>query len=340
MRRTWLLGLVGIVCLAVLPVKAQTLYEENPLASMEIRNQLWRELANYADSLKSVVNDSSPTAYASSIEPIRARYRVWLGYPPPNFDLKNPRQRMVKIGNDDVADYYRCYTPVAAGLEAYGLYIVPKSANKPAPLVIAMHGGGGTPEKATFNGGTNYHDMVRGAVAQGYVVYAPLNIQYPYGDRDKGTPIPPGVVQLFQEEFDAKGTSLTAVESAKISRAVDLLLGRPEIDGTRIGMVGLSMGGAQTIASAALDPHIKVAVCSGSSALDTANLICPRALQVQIGAKDPLLGPMIDRTKAQAERIRKLYQKLGVEDRFELQVFDGVHEFNGKLAWEFLKKYL
>jgi dienelactone hydrolase len=105
-------------------------------------------------------------------------------------------------------------------------------------------------------------------------------------------------------------------------------------------MVGLSMGGMQTVASATLDPRIKVAVCSGDTSLDTAYLICPRALQVQIGEKDPHLGPLIDRTKAQAEQIRKLYQKLGAEDRFELQVFDGVHEFNGKLAWEFLKKYL
>ena len=70
-------------------------------------------------------------------------------------------------------------------------FILCPRANQPAPLVISMHGGGGTPEMATFKGGTNYHDMVRGAVAQGYVVYAPLNIQYPYGDRDKGTPIPP-----------------------------------------------------------------------------------------------------------------------------------------------------
>jgi dienelactone hydrolase len=338
MRNICLLGLFGIACLAALPARAQTLYEEEPTASMDIRNQLWRQLASYADALNPAVDTSSPAAYARSIEPIRARYSAWIGYPPPGFDLKNPQQRMVKVGDDDVAVYYRCYTPVATGLEAYGLYIVPRNAAQPAPLVISMHGGGGTPELATFKGGTNYHDMVRGAVAQGYVVYAPLNIQYPYGDRDKGTPIPPDVLQIFQEEFEAKGTSLTAVESAKISRAVDLLLARPEIDKTRIGMVGLSMGGAQTIASATLDPRIKVAVCSGSASLDTSNLICPRALQVQIGDKDP--GHLTDRTKAQTDRIRKLYQKLGVPDRFELQVFDGVHEFNGKLAWEFLKKYL
>jgi dienelactone hydrolase len=247
---------------------------------------------------------------------------------------------MVKIGDDDVAVYYRCYTPVAEGLEAYGLYIVPKNAAKPAPLVISMHGGGGTPELATFKGGTNYHDMVRGAVAQGYVVYAPLNIQYPYGDRDKGTPIPEDVLQRFGDQFEAAGTSLAAVESAKISRALDLLVARPEIDKTRIGMVGLSMGGEQTVVSAALDPRIKVAVCSGSASLHPATLICPRALQVQMGDKDPFLGRMIDRVKADSERIHKLYQKLGIGERFELQIFDGVHEFNGKLAWDFLKKYL
>jgi dienelactone hydrolase len=340
MRHTYLLGLFGIACLAALPARAQTLYEEEPTDSMDIRIGHWKQLANYADSLKSVVDTSSPAAYAHSIESIRAQYRAWIGYPPPDFHLKNPRQRMVKIGEDEVAVYYRCFTPVAKGLEAYGLYIVPKNANKPAPLVISMHGGGGSPELATFKGGQNYHDMVRGAVAQGYVVYAPLYVQYPYFDRDKGTAIPPNVSQVLQAQFQAKGTGLSAVESAEISRAVDLLLTRPEIDKTRVGMVGLSLGGLQTVLSTSLDPRIKVAVCSCAPSFDTVNLICPRAFQLQLGDKDQFLGPVSERTKMQVEQIRALYKKVGVEDRFEFQVFDGVHEFNGKLAWEFLKKYL
>jgi len=41
---------------------------------------------------------------------------------------------------------------------------------------------------ATFHGGTNYHDQVRGAVAEGYVVFAPLTVMYPFRDRDHDTP--------------------------------------------------------------------------------------------------------------------------------------------------------
>ena len=39
-----------------------------------------------------------------------------------------------------------------------------------------MHGGGGSPEVALFNGGANYHDMIRGAVRRGYIVYAPQHL--------------------------------------------------------------------------------------------------------------------------------------------------------------------
>ncbi len=58
-----------------------------------------------------------------------------------------------------------------------------------------------------------------------------------------------------------------------------------------------------------------------------------------MGDKDPYV-PVTDRMKADSDRVHKLYQKLGVGDRFEFQIFDGVHEFNGKLAWAFLKKCL
>ncbi len=39
------------------------------------------------------------------------------------------------------------------------------------------------------------------------------------------------------------GTSITAVEIARISFAIDYLATRIEVDPTRIGMVGLSYGG-------------------------------------------------------------------------------------------------
>jgi len=47
-------------------------------------------------------------------------------------------------------------------------------------------------------------------------------------------------------------------------RAIDYLQTRPDVDGERIGMIGISMGGMNTWLTAAADPRVKVAVpCIG-----------------------------------------------------------------------------
>ena len=41
-------------------------------------------------------------------------------------------------------------------------------------------------------------------------------------------------------------------------RAVDYLVSRPEVDGTRLGALGMSMGASKAWWLAALDPRVKV----------------------------------------------------------------------------------
>src|SRR6185312_14788970 len=69
---------------------------------------------------------------------------------------------------------------------------------------------------------------------------------------------------LFQHHCNTRlvGTSLTAIEIAKITRALDVLLKLPEVDPQRVAMVGLSYGGYYALVAPAVDRRIKVAVCS------------------------------------------------------------------------------
>ena len=57
----------------------------------------------------------------------------------------------------------------------------------------------------------------------------------------------PGLAKDTRNKTDERlrliGTSLTAVEIAKISRSLDFILTRPEVDPARVAMVGLSYGG-------------------------------------------------------------------------------------------------
>ena len=326
---------------------AQQLYEEDPLASMPIRERQYKQVLEYIARLKPA--GQSRAGGAGVEESLRGR----IGYPPPGL-FKKVKERLEKAGEDEVAIYYRCYVPIAPELETYGLYIVPKLRAGRVPLVVSMHGGGGFPELATFQGGANYHDMVRGAVAQGYVVFAPHHIFYPYRDREHGSPIPPDVRARLDADLRARGTSLAALEVEKTSKALDALLKRPEVDPRRVAMVGLSYGGFYTLYTPALDPRIRVAVASCSfrndpaqpgkpegrlvdlSSADLAALIAPRALAIQAGIHDK--GFPIDDVRAAIEKARKFYE--AAPDSFQFDAFQGGHEFRGDLAWAFLRKHL
>jgi len=140
------------------------------------------------------------------------------------------------MGEDSIGTYYRVAIAILPGVHAEGIYIVPKALTAPAPLVIAIHGGAGSPALALFNGGTNYHDMVRGGVKRGFAVFAPQLLFSSPG-------LPKDHRKTIDERMRLVGTSLTAVEAAKIIHSLDVLLKRPEIDPTRVGLVGLSYGG-------------------------------------------------------------------------------------------------
>ena len=301
---------------------------------------------------------SSPQAYVASTATYREAFFRSIGYPPLGA-IPNEAPRFSPMGEDALGTYYRAEIPVLPGVHAEGIYIVPKNLKGRAPLVIAMHGGSGSPELALFRGGSNYHDMVRGGVKRGYVVFAP---QHLFSS--------PGLAKDVRKSTDERmrliGTSLTAVETTKIVRSLDVLLQRPEVDPARVAMMGLSYGGYYTLMTTAVDTRIKVAVSScyygvqegryareeltvpsdfrfmGRFNLfrdsDLIALICPRPLLIQAGTADD--ADHRDPGKVLAPISKAYYEKLGLKDCFEHYVFDGKHEFHDETAWAFLEKNL
>ncbi|MEC9096428.1 MAG: dienelactone hydrolase family protein, partial [Planctomycetota bacterium] len=301
---------------------------------------------------------SNHQAFEKSAKPYRQAFCDSIGYPPPG---KRPAKAMTlkQIGEDSVAIYYRAMIPILPGVHSEGIYIIPKSVKATAPLVISMHGGGGSPEVALFHGGSNYNDMVRGAAKRGYIVYAPQHLFRADG-------YPQDVRRRMDDRMRLIGTSITAVEIAKITYAIDALIKRPEVNPQRIAMVGLSYGGFYAQVTPAIDTRIKVSVSScyfgvqeyryerdelsvptdfrfpGRFTLfddaDKVALIAPRAHQIQAGAKDN------DSHRAKGAEIAPhaaaFYEKLKVRDRFEHVIFDGGHEFDDDSAWKFVEKHL
>jgi hypothetical protein len=153
-------------------------------------------------------------------------------------------------------------------------------------------------------------------------------------------------------------------------RTLDYLASRPDVDATRLGCVGLSVGGYRSFLLAALDTRIKAAVDVGwmtsyASQIkqhvtntiglsfhinglyryldlpDLAALIAPRAVLAINGSQDRLFA--LDGVHAAFEKIARCYEKAGVPDRQRTRLYDAPHEFNRDMqaeAWEFLRRWI
>ena len=213
-------AILGILLLqATVLGQGQSALFNRPVAeSNPLRTEQARELDAYIKTiskdrslLKSVLNPdySSQEAYEKSVVPYRKAFCSSIGYPPPG---TRPEKEisLKQIGEDSIAVYYRAMIPILPEVHSEGSYIIPKSVQGKAPLVISMHGGGGSPEVALFNGGGNYNDMVRGAAKRGYIVYAPQHLFRADG-------YPQDIRRRIDHRMRLIGTSITAVEIAKIT---------------------------------------------------------------------------------------------------------------------------
>lgn len=142
-----------------------------------------------------------------------------------------------------------------------------------------------------------------------------------------------------------------------VSRAVDLLETVPEVDSSRIALMGNSGGGTATYYAACLEERIAVAmpscsVCSYGSSIvwkrhcacnyipsiakyfdmgDLACLIAPRKLIVVAGEQD--IGFHIDGTVKEYNTIHRIYRHIGADDSCRLIVGPEGHRFYAGLSW-------
>ncbi len=120
-------------------------------------------------------------------------------------------------------------------------------SRKPLPAILCLHQTTriGKDEPAGLGGNPNLHYALQLA-RRGYVTLAP---DYPsFGENPYEFPASDGYIS---------GTMKAVYDN---TRAIDLLQSLPFVDGERIGCIGHSLGGHNTMFTAAFDPRIKVLV--------------------------------------------------------------------------------
>ncbi len=160
------------------------------------------------------------------------------------------------------------------------------------------------------------------------------------------------------------GLSILGMRIRDSLRLTDYLQSISEVDGARIGAMGISGGGMMTFFHAAVDARIKSSVVSGyfcgfresilgvqhcpcnyvpgmlklGDISDLAGLIAPRRLLIQAGTRDCIFP--IDSVKRQYENARRAYQVWGQEANLEIDVFEGRHRIGGNRAYRFMQESL
>ena len=158
-------------------------------------------------------------------------------------------------------------------------------------------------------------------------------------------------------DWHSRGYTPAGTEVWNAMRALDYLESRPDVDGQRMGVTGLSGGGVISWCLGAADPRVKVVVpvCQSGSIeqvvtdrgldghcdcafwinyhrwcwSDIGALIAPRPFLIASGADDVLWRPSGYRDVA--NRIRRQYGQLAAADHFDLVEDQSPHGYTPKL---------
>lgn len=144
-------------------------------------------------------------------------------------------------------------------IKAY--FLVPDRRDGPVPLIFAHH-----QHNAEFHIGKSevvglagHPDQAYAAelAQRGYAVIAPDAIAF----EERNWSSPSGYAEYFELVARlVQGRTLLAKILSDMSRGIDYAVGRPEVDGNRIGFIGHSYGGRMALWSPAWDRRIRVSV--------------------------------------------------------------------------------
>ena len=247
---------------------------------------------------------------------------------------------------------------------AYGVLLLPRDlkADEKRPVVVCQHGLEGRPQDIIQGDHRAYHDFAAKLAARGFITFSPQNLNI-FTDR----------FRTLQRKANPLKKTLFSVIIPQHQQIVDWLKTLPYVDKKRIAFYGLSYGGKTAMRVPPIVTDYCLSICSADfnewvdknastrnphsyvnsgeyeifewdlgstfNYAEMAGLIAPRPFMVERGHYD---GVASDETVGwEFAKVRYLYQgKLKLEDRCEIEWFDGPHTINGKGTYEFLHRHL
>jgi len=281
--------------------------------------------------------------------------------PPPDVPA-NPRTRL--IYDEPRWKGYEVLLDVWKDVFAYGILLLPNDLQpgEQRPVVVCQHGLEGRPQDtADPKIESVYHSYAAQLADRGFITYAPQN---PYIGQD--------AFRVIQRKANPIKWSLFSLIIRQHERTLDWLAELPFVDAARLGFYGLSYGGKTAMRVPALLDRYACSICSAdfnewivkNATFDSrysymftseyempefdlgntfnygemAGLIAPRPFMVERGHDD---GVAPDEWVAhEFAVVRRLYVRLGIANRTEIEFFDGGHQINSDGTFSFLHRHL
>ncbi|MDE0084291.1 MAG: prolyl oligopeptidase family serine peptidase, partial [Candidatus Poribacteria bacterium] len=281
--------------------------------------------------------------------------------PPPDVPA-NPRTRL--IYDEPNWKGYEVVLDVWKDVFAYGILLLPNDLDpeEQRPVVVCQHGLEGRPQDtADPKIQSVYHSYAAQLADRGFITYAPQN---PYIGQD--------AFRVIQRKANPIKWSLFSLIIRQHERTLDWLAELPYVDENRIGFYGLSYGGKTAMRVPAVLEKYACSICSAdfnewivkNATFDSrysymftgeyempefdlgntfnysemAGLIAPRPFMVERGHDD---GVAPDEWVAhEFATVRRLYVRLGIADKTEIEFFDGGHQINSDKTFQFLHRHL
>jgi dienelactone hydrolase len=273
----------------------------------------------------------------------------------------NPRSRVVY--DRPAWTGYEVVLDVLPDLFTWGVLLLPKdiAAGEKRPVVVCQHGRNGVPADVIEGDQPAYHDFAARLAERGFIVFAPHN---PYRGEDN--------YRRLSRKANAVKASLFSFILAQHEQILNWLVELPQVDPERIAFYGLSYGGETAVRVPPLLERYCLSICSADfndwtrkvastrgphsfmftiewempyfdmgrtfSYAELAWLMAPRPFMVERGHGDGVAPD--EWVAAEYAKVRRMYDKLGIGERTEIEFFNGGHTINGKGTFAFLHKHL
>ena len=241
--------------------QGKQIWEEKPDVAEPYRERYFEGCRSFiermnAESREARIGRMERISTDAEREEYRERYLSMLGVDRIAPCAASPER--VFVGEDDVCTIFRLTVRITPEIPFYALLLIPHGA-KNAPLMVAQHGGGGTPELCSdFVGKNNYNHMVGRVLARGAVVLAPQLLLWSRQESETMRACKPDFNRAkIDNSLKRFGLSITGLETKGIMKAIDYASALDEVDENRIGMIGISYGGYYTLNTMAAEPRIK-----------------------------------------------------------------------------------